>query len=120
MSENHFLSTQVGDISVLEIVATRFAEVAESDNFLDQIRSLVRPGEPQKIVMDFRHLTLVPSSMIMGLILLKKQLQLHGGQLCLCEMTNEVYGQFRRLNLEGSVLEIHQSRAEALAALGDQ
>ena len=105
---------------MLEIVAPSSYDVAESENFLDQIRSLVRPGEPQKIVMDFRHLTLVPSSMIMGLILLKKQLQLHGGQLCLCEMTNEVYEQFQRLNLEGRVLEIHQSRAEALAALGGQ
>lgn len=77
---------------------------------------LPNDGRPIKLVLDFRGVDLISSSLLGKLILLQRRVDGTGGKLRLCELTPTVQSVFRTSNLD-RLFAIVRDRRAAVADL---
>ena len=78
--------------------------------------ALPNDGQPIKLVLDFRGVDLISSSLLGKLILLQRRVDGSGGKLRLCELTPTVQSVFRTSNLD-RLFSIVRDRRAAVADL---
>lgn len=80
-----------------------------------EFQAFLFTAKPKCVVVSFAQLKQCPSSLIGGLIVLNKQLNIRESRLKLCEMNTLQRAQFARLHLD-RVFEIHDSLSDAMAS----
>jgi anti-anti-sigma regulatory factor len=117
MSEyRHLKIVRRGDVTVV-----RFAEPRLSDSLLlgqlrDELMDVMERIKPCKVLIDFGQVTHGSTVVINCLLDAKARLTAAGGRMKLGNMSPNVRGSYRLLNLDGSVFEIYDSADDALAA----
>ncbi len=115
----HFDVAQRGDVTVLRFIEQRLTSnkvVFEVDEELDKI---VQEHRPPKLLVSFAPVQRSSTAIINSLLRVLRKLDRSGCQLKLCEMNDNIRGEFEMLQLDGNVFQIHVTEAEAIEAFGD-
>lgn len=91
-------------------------DAVASQHALERPRASITSGA-RKILLDMAEVTFMSSSGLRALLLLRKDLLAHGGELRLCALRPQVHEVFELTGFT-QVFAIHQTREEALAAFG--
>lgn len=108
--------TLEGEATVAELVDRKVLDEVNITQIREQLNELVRKAEKPKLVLDFSSVSHLSSSALGMLITINKRVREKGGELRLCNISPSIYQVFviTRLN---EILQIHDSRGEALASL---
>jgi serine/threonine-protein kinase RsbW len=89
-------------------------DAVSTNEALEPVRAAIRDGARQ-ILIDMAHVTFLSSSGMRALLLVRKELLAHNGELRLCSMQPQVYEVFTLTGFT-QVFALHPTREEALAA----
>lgn len=117
MSEfRHFSIQQLGDITLLELADPNLFESLMVSELHDELLDYIATHSPRRLVVDFGRVTFCSSAVINGLLRAKRRLVTSGSALKFCAMSETTREAYRTLNLDGTVFDIYDTRAEAMAA----
>ena len=114
----HFDAEKIGDVLVVRLVDRRLADTMSVNELQDEMLMLLEQMPTKKLLVSFLKVTHCSTSVINGLLRVKKKLLATGGQIKLCELQPLIREAYKLLNLDGTVFHIHDTEAEALAAFG--
>lgn len=114
--DKHFQVEQVGDVTVLRLVDPKLFETLLVNEVQDELLGFLDEQRPDKLLVDFVHVTSCSTTIINGLLRAKMRLVARHGCLKLCGMQRGVREAFSTLNLDGTVFEIHATAADAVRA----
>ena len=115
----HFDVTRHDDITILRFVEQRLTStevVAEVDAELERI---ARELQPSKMIINFAVVKRSSTAIINSLLRTLRHLNKAGCHLQLCEMNDNIRGEFEMLQLDGNVFQIFPNQADAISAFGD-
>ena len=112
-----FRIAESNDVTILQLVDPRLFDTVVVSELEDELLSLVELRSPRKVLVDFCDVGHCSTSVINGLLRVKKRLVSRNGRLALCGMTESIRDAYRMLNLDGTVFTIFATREEALAAM---
>jgi anti-anti-sigma regulatory factor len=110
-----FTIEQYDRVAVLTWTKTAVTRELHNREMRAQIQAFVLTTRPEFVVVNFAQLACCTSSLLRGLMILAKQLDLQGGRLILCEMSQQLRKQFDQLHIS-SRFEIQQSLSDATTA----
>ena len=105
-----------GDVTLIQFAEPRLSDSLLLGQLRDELMDVLERAKPRKLVIDFGRVTHGSTVVINCLLDAKTRLTAAGGRMKLCNMSPNVRGSYRLLNLDGSVFEIYDSADEALAA----
>jgi len=111
-----FRTQEMTDVVIVELTDSRLHDMLFITDLHDELLEFVETRHPQKLLVDFRVVSICSTAVINSLLRAKKRMLGWGGQLKLCEMQTGVRDAYRMLNLDGTVFEIHDDRGSALAS----
>jgi len=103
-----------GDVLILNMADPRLFETLLVNELEDELLSIIDQRQPMKVVVNFERVTHCSTSVINGLLRVKKRLTRTGGSLKLCGMRDTVREAYRILNLDGTVFQIYDDLSPAL------
>jgi anti-anti-sigma factor len=113
----HFNVSTEGDVTIAEMVVQKILDEMSITEMGHHLGALATQTPAPKLVLDFGNVSHMSSAALGMLITLHKRVREKNGQLRLCNIQPSIYEVFviTRLN---EILQICQSREEALASLG--
>jgi anti-sigma B factor antagonist len=108
-----YISCRVGDVTVVHLVDSRAAVL----ELLELLDNAVEDGSFGKILLDFGGIQQVSSAALGKLVKLMGRAHAVRGKLALCDLHPDLRHVLHLTRLD-TVFEIHDTEAEALAALG--
>lgn len=115
-SHNRFRVEQQNGVTTLRLVDTELSDLEVQDELHDELIGYVTREKPGKLVIDFRTVQYCNTGIINSLLSTKKRVVAYGGQFKMFGLTKHVHDAFRALNLEGTVFDVHDTEAAALAS----
>ena len=117
MTDEQFLnaSTDAG-VTVLDL-AEMVNERELVIEFSKQLVQFVDDVQPAKLLLNFANVRFFSSEAINGVLQANLHIKSQGGRMVLCGMSKDLRRLFKLLALDRTVLEIHESKEEATAAL---
>jgi anti-sigma B factor antagonist len=104
---------QVGKVAVIRIIGKRLLEAAQVDGVSQNLLRLADDPGRSQMLLDFKAVEFLSSTVLATLLSLRKALRVHGGRLALCGLRPTVREVFAITGLEGP-LNVYASEQEAL------
>ena len=114
----HFHVQQDGQVTIIQLVDLRLFDTLIISELQDELINYLEADRPSQVLVNFDGVTHCSTSVINALLKAKKRVLESGGTLKLCTMTEPIREAYRMLNLDGTVFEIYDSSADAIAAFG--
>ncbi|MCO6455065.1 MAG: STAS domain-containing protein [Pirellulaceae bacterium] len=112
----HFQVEQIGDVTALRLVDPKLFDMLLVNEVQDELLGFLDEQRPDKLLVDFAHVSSCSTTIINGLLRAKMRLVARHGCLKLCCMQHGVRVAFSTLNLDGTVFEIYATAADAVGA----
>lgn len=112
----YFHPQQHGEIAEAILVEPVDADELLFNQLRDEIVEYVKKERPDKLLINFREFARASTAVINALLVVKKRVAQEGGELKLCDLSDNVRASYRLLNLDGTVFDIYDTQAEALTA----
>jgi serine/threonine-protein kinase RsbW len=106
------IEAEVGSVRIFELSGR--LDAVRTDAAIEQVHEAIAAGA-RKVLLDLSEVTFLSSSGLRALLLMRKELLAHDGELRLCALRPEVQEVFALTGFT-QVFTIHRSRAEALDA----
>ena len=106
--ENH------GDVTLARAVDTHLQGFAQAEFVKEELIQIMQ-STPRRLVVDFHNVRMISSAVISSLLVVKSRAVSEGKQLSVT-MYDSLRAVFSTLNLDGTVLEIYTTTAQALAS----
>lgn len=104
------------DVSIAEVVSVELNQPRFSEELSAQLKSLLEPGSPDRVLIDFRHTKYMSSTAFAVLVEFAKLAQERGVKVAICGMSGALRFGADILSL-GRIIPIYPDEATALAAL---
>jgi len=104
---------QVGEVTVVRIGGKRLLDDVVVDRLKRNLLQVAGDAGRSRMVLDFREIEALSSSVLATLLLLRKKLLSQGGRLALCSLSPDVREVFAITGLERS-LNVYPTEQEAL------
>ncbi len=111
---HHFTIENHGDATVARAIGTQLRGSAQAEFVKEELIQILQ-STPRRLVIDFHDVKLISSLVISSLLVVKNRAARDGKQLVVA-MTDSLRTLFGTLNLDGTVLSIHTTAAQALAS----
>jgi anti-anti-sigma regulatory factor len=105
-----------GDVLVARILGRILLDPMAVREMSDELLSAIERRKPRKLLVSFSDVGRCSTDVINALLLAKKRLLSEGGELKLCEMSQNIRHTYQILNLDGTVFRIYETGDEALDA----
>jgi anti-anti-sigma regulatory factor len=113
----YFITEESTQAIIVHITESRMSSEVISEIFRLELARLVADTAPRNLIVDFHSVTMISSSFISALIVLRNQLDRDRVSLLLCDMPVSIREVYRTLNLEGTVFDIFDSVPSALRSV---
>lgn len=113
----HFRSQTVADVVVIEFLVPGICDGPEIDELSNALHELIGRSTSKKMIIDLARVRFVASRAVSLLVNIKQLIDVHGGELLVCGLREQLLQVFRLSGLE-RFLSLHATRDEALSALG--
>lgn len=110
-----FTTEQIGEVTVASPVDPYLQGTALAELLRHELLKIVDLAGAQTVVVDFRNVKLVSSSVISSLLGVQRNLSAASKAFLLCGMSDSLRHVFRTLNLDGTIFTIVDSVEDALA-----
>ncbi len=107
---------QSGEITELRLKDPSFFDLLQNELLRNAVVELVQQRRPSKLLVDFSDVRHCSSAVIGAMLNAQSRLVSEGCQMKLCGMNDGVREIFRRLKLDGAVLDIHTTKDDAVNA----
>ena len=104
------------DVTIVDLLPESLSGLTIQEELGDPLSEIVDRGRPSKLLVNLQHVKLVSSDAIGALIRIRKELKEYGGAIRLCKLDQNVRLSFRLLNLDGTMFQIFDDEAEAIAS----
>ena len=120
MSSYRFFTTeQNGGVTIVSPVDPYLQGTALAELLRHELLQIVDTTGSESVVVDFRNVKLISSSVVSSLLGVKRHLKAANTPFLLCGMSDSLRHVFRTLNLDGTILTIVDSVEQALDANND-
>ena len=109
----YFTIENYGDVTLARAIDKHLQGLAQAEFVKEELIQIIQ-STPRRLVIDFHSVRMISSAVISGLLVVKSRAVSEGKQLSVT-MTDSLRAVFSTLNLDGTVLEIHTTAAQALA-----
>ena len=110
-----FEVNQHGSVTVMTLVSQDTMDHLLSNELQTAVVSFVEKERPQNLLVDFNSMRRFSSETINALLRARKRLAAYQGEMKLCGMQPAIRDVFRVMRLDGTVFEIYDTAAQALA-----
>jgi stage II sporulation protein AA (anti-sigma F factor antagonist) len=107
---------RVGDLALVRFTLPKIMDLSVIRLVGKQLASLVEAGGRRRVLLSFRGVDRLSTPLVGEVIKLHKQLDAAGGQLALCDISDDLFTIFDLLNLP-KMLEVFPEEKEALFRL---
>jgi len=113
---HYFDVEQSGDVTELRLADPALFDVPRYEELRNELVSFVEQRRPDRLIVDFSSVGYCSTAVIAAVLMAKKRLDSDGGQMKLCGMSDAVRETFQMLKLDGTIFDIHTTKAEAVNA----
>jgi anti-sigma B factor antagonist len=108
--------TRSPGVALVDFAATEILDMAQAKTIGAQLVALAESKEAFDVIVDFRRVKLITSTMIGELIRFRQKCDENNVALKFCNMSKDLYGLLKKLKLHKS-FDIFDSRDDAVAAI---
>ena len=113
----HFRSHTIADVLLVEILVPAICDGPEIDEMSEELHELIGRSPSKKMIIDLARVRFIASRALSLLLSLRRLVDIHHGELMLCNLRQELR-QIFRISGQDRFLSVQPSRDHALAALG--
>lgn len=116
IAPRHFDVKRAGDVTELRLADPSLFDIRHYEELQDDVVDYVEHQRPGKLIVDFSDVGYCSTAVIAAMLMVRKHLESEGGQIKLCEMSDEVREAFQTLKLDGTIFEILATKSDAAKA----
>ena len=103
-------------ITTIKLLDSQISDLLVQGELQDEMLAVIEERHPKKVLINFERVAFCASASINGLLRFRRDLLGQGGELRIFGMTKNVREAFQILNLEGTLFQIFDTKADAQAS----
>ena len=112
---NHFTVDHQGSITEILLANTDYFDVVHYTEFHEELMNFVEQEKPQNLLVRFDDVQYCSTAIISALLKARHRQLSEGRKIKICGMNDAVRSGFKMLKLDGSVFDICEDEASAIA-----